>query len=338
MVSLSSIRSSNSLISTTLPAGLVGLFVGGTSGVGEAALKKFAQYAARPRAYFVGRSQEAADRILAECRALNPEGSYIFRKADVSLIRNVDEVCEEITTKEKVINILFLSCGVPSMDRSKTTEDIHLLAALNYYSRIRFIDNLLSLIQRAPALRRVVTVGGGGYESELDTTDFPALRVPQDKLRGHLTALVTLGLEAVARRAPDVSFVHDYPGTVRTKLLDYLPEGVLRTLEFMPIDESGERQLYIATSARFPAADRVDAVGVSLGEGIGVAIGTSGVVGSGMYSIGSDCEDVSPSVLELLGVMRRQGLVQEVRQHTEDEFRRAAIEGGHRVFQSSREP
>ncbi|KAI0553484.1 NAD(P)-binding protein [Xylaria curta] len=328
MVSLSSVRSSNSLISSNLPAGLVGLFVGGTSGVGEAALKKFAQYATRPRAYFVGRSQEAADRIVAECRSLNPAGSYVFRKADVSLIHNVDEVCEEIKTKEKAINILFLSCGVPSMDRSKTTEDIHLLAALNYYSRIRFIDNLLPLIQRAPVLRRVVTVGGSGYESELDTTDFPALRVSQDKLRGHLTALVTLGLEAVAQRAPDISFVHDYPGTVRTKLLDYLSEEVLRTLKFMPIDESGERQLYIATSARFPPADRVHTVGVPLGEGIEVATGTSGVVGSGMYSIASDCEDVSPTILELLGVMRRQGLVQEVRQHTEDEFHRAATGRG----------
>ncbi|KAI1752579.1 NAD(P)-binding protein [Xylaria castorea] len=328
MVSLSSIRSSNSLISSTLPTGLVALFVGGTSGVGEAALKKFAQYATCPRAYFVGRSQEAADRIVTECQALNPAGRYIFRKADVSLIRNVDKVCEEIKTKEKAINILFLSCGVPSMDRSKTTEEIHLLAALNYYSRIRFIDNLLPLIRRAPVLRRVVTVGGGGYESELDTTDFPALRVPQDKLRGHLTALVTLGLEAIAQRTPDVSFVHDYPGTVRTKLLDYLPEEVLRTLEFMPIDESGERQLYIATSARFPPADRVDTVGVPLGEEIGVATGTSGVVGSGMYSIGSDCENVSPTVLELLDTMRRRGLVREVRQHTEDEFRRTTIGRG----------
>jgi len=34
------------------------------------------------------------------------------------LIRVVDEVCEEIKAKEKALNILFLSAGVPSMDRS----------------------------------------------------------------------------------------------------------------------------------------------------------------------------------------------------------------------------
>lgn len=54
---------------------------------------------------------------MAECKALNPKGEYTFVKADVSLIRVVDEVCEEIKAKEKVINILFLSAGLPSMGR-----------------------------------------------------------------------------------------------------------------------------------------------------------------------------------------------------------------------------
>lgn len=128
MVSISSIRSSNSLISTSLPAGMVALFVGATSGIGEATLKKFAQYAIGPRVYFVGRSQEAADRITAECQALNPAGQYVFRKADVSLIKVVDEICEEVKAKEESINLLFLSCGVPSMDRSSKYLSLRLAA------------------------------------------------------------------------------------------------------------------------------------------------------------------------------------------------------------------
>jgi len=123
MVSLSNVQLSNSLISSTLPR-LVAVFVGATSGIGEITLKKFAKYSHQPRAYFVGRSQGAADRIVAECKALNPQGEYIFIKADVSLIRVVDKVCEEIMAKEKALNILFLSAGAPSMDRSST---IHLV-------------------------------------------------------------------------------------------------------------------------------------------------------------------------------------------------------------------
>ena len=118
MVILSEVQSSNSLISSTLPVNLVAVFVGATSGIGEITLKQFAKHTCQPRAYFIGRSQDAGDRIAAECKALNSEGEYIFVKADVSLICVVDEVCKEIKAKEKAINILFLSAGVPSMDRS----------------------------------------------------------------------------------------------------------------------------------------------------------------------------------------------------------------------------
>lgn len=112
MVTLSEVHASNAQIATALPPGLVAVFVGGTNGIGEAALLEFARHARQPRVYFVGRSQEAGDRIAAECRDLNPDGEFIFIKADLSLMRNVDDVCQEIKSKEKAINLLFLSCGV----------------------------------------------------------------------------------------------------------------------------------------------------------------------------------------------------------------------------------
>jgi short-subunit dehydrogenase len=111
MVSLPDVQSSNAQIATTLPAGLVAVFIGATNGIGEAALKEFARSARSPRAYFIGRSQEAAARITADCRQLNPDGEFIFIKADLSLIRNVDAVCRELQSKEASINLLFLSCG-----------------------------------------------------------------------------------------------------------------------------------------------------------------------------------------------------------------------------------
>jgi len=122
MVSLGAMRASNAQVATALLPGLVGVFIGATSGIGETSLKQFAKHSSRPRAYFVGRSQEAGDRILSECKALNPDGEYIFRKADVSLIRVVDDVCREIKSKEKAINILCLSPG----------------NLVNYTSKLRF--------------------------------------------------------------------------------------------------------------------------------------------------------------------------------------------------------
>jgi NADP-dependent 3-hydroxy acid dehydrogenase YdfG len=56
MVSLKDVQLSNSRIASELPSHLVAVFVGATSGIGEASLKKFAKYACQPRIYFVGRS------------------------------------------------------------------------------------------------------------------------------------------------------------------------------------------------------------------------------------------------------------------------------------------
>ena len=358
MVTLSQVQSSNSLISSTLPPNLVAVFVGATSGIGETTLKQFAKHARQPRAYFVGRSQDAGDRIIAECRMLNSEGEYIFVKADVSLIRVVDKVCEEIKAKEKAINILFLSAGAAVFDRrgkyifklhlqhvrkkghmtelvtTETSEHIHLLVALGYYSRTRFITNLLPLIQRASALRRVVTIAKGGSEGQLDSTDFQARRVPLRAIRGHLCTLISLGLESVARTAPDVSFVHADPGAVKTALFDRV-EGLLGVLiravifvvgywAFVPIEECGERQLYLATSARYPPASvgSDSGAGVPLGDGPDVARGITGEIGNGIYSVKSDGESASPAVRELLAGYRGQGMVEEVWRHTKSEFDR----------------
>lgn len=124
MVSLSEVQASNARIASTLPARLVAVFVGATSGIGETTLKQFAQHTKEPCVYFVGRSEEAGDRIRAECKNLNPEGEYNFIKADTSLIRNVDKICRDIKNKETSVNLLFLSSGVLIGRESKSTRTI----------------------------------------------------------------------------------------------------------------------------------------------------------------------------------------------------------------------
>ena len=128
MVSLSEVQSSNSLIPSTLPSGLVAVFVGATNGIGETTLKQFAKHTRKPRVYFIGRSQEAGDRIEAECKASNKDGEFVFIKADVSLIRVVDDICRDIKSKEKDINLLFLSQGtmVPHISMSTNQRSIQI--------------------------------------------------------------------------------------------------------------------------------------------------------------------------------------------------------------------
>jgi NADP-dependent 3-hydroxy acid dehydrogenase YdfG len=64
MVEKDKIRSSNQKLTTTLPSGLVAVFVGATNGIGEYTIKAFVKYTVKPRVYLVGRSKEAAERIV----------------------------------------------------------------------------------------------------------------------------------------------------------------------------------------------------------------------------------------------------------------------------------
>lgn len=121
MVNYAAVKASNALISDKLPPGLVAVFTGATSGIGEYTLLAFAKHAVKPRVYFVGRSREAADRIVSECKAVNPDGEFIFLQADASLIKNIDRVCDEIKAKEEKIDLLVMSQGTLSLTGSKSS-------------------------------------------------------------------------------------------------------------------------------------------------------------------------------------------------------------------------
>jgi short-subunit dehydrogenase len=120
MVLLSNIQQTNASATSKLPTGLVAVFAGATAGIGETALKAFAKHTVRPQIYYIGRSQEAGDRLQKELSEVNAEGSYVFIKKDMSLLKNVDEVCRDIKSKETVLNVLFLSQGTLKMGVGKS--------------------------------------------------------------------------------------------------------------------------------------------------------------------------------------------------------------------------
>ncbi|TVY86666.1 Oxidoreductase [Lachnellula willkommii] len=300
MVSLSVVQASNSKIATTFGPGSVAVFVGATSGIGETSLKQFARHSRAPRIYFIGRSQEAGDRIIGELEALNKQGTYIFVKADVSLIKVVDDVCRDIKSKERAINLLFLTQG-----------------SLHFHT--------------ATGLRRVVTVFAGTYEGPIYENDFQAREVPMMKARGHMVSMITLFLEAVAEKAPNVPFIHRYPGAVEGGLLRD-PQGaamyvmkvawkVVGPFITIPSLECGERHAFLATSSKYPAREGGDA-GVPLDGGIAIARGTDGEVGSGVYSVDQFGENAGPKVTAILSRFREEGMLEKVWVHTEEEFKR----------------
>jgi hypothetical protein len=89
----------------------------------------------------------------------------------------------------------------------------------------------------------------------------------------------------------------------------------------VPIDDCGERHLYLATSAKFPPREG-DNKGVRLGEGVATAAGADGTLGTGLYSVAQDCEGTTDRVVKLLGELRESGVGDALWKHTQEEFER----------------
>ncbi|KAI1309791.1 hypothetical protein F5Y03DRAFT_347396 [Xylaria venustula] len=333
MVSLQAIRDSNARIATNIPSGLVAVFVGATSGIGETTLRNLVQRAHQPRIYFIGRRETEGNRIQEELERINPEGEYHYLKYDASLLKSVDEACRYIRSRESAINLLFLTSGGLVFGK-QTDEGLNYQSALVYYCRTRFMINLLPQLRQACGLRRVITVLAGGKEGKIFTDDFQANQLGMLSVRGHATSMITLALSVLARQAPEVSFIHVYPSFVKTDsqrelkgigpaILNILFKTLLAYL-YVPINETGERQTYFATSARFPPieGERRDADGVARGEGIDVAVGVNGNVGGGVYSIDYKGEGTSQRVQELIKAYIEDGTANAVWQHTEEEYMR----------------
>ena len=115
MVNIADVRNSNSSLMEK-PPGMVALFVGGTSGIGKGTLMQFSKYANAPRVYIVGRCQNSATPLLKELQSLNPQGTFTFIESQISLIGNVDKVCEEIKKNEQKLDLIFLSPGYLSLE------------------------------------------------------------------------------------------------------------------------------------------------------------------------------------------------------------------------------
>jgi len=56
----------------------------------------------------VGRSEAKLLKIIGDLERINPQGSYVPIRAEISLLKNVDAACEEYKRKEKRLDLLFL--------------------------------------------------------------------------------------------------------------------------------------------------------------------------------------------------------------------------------------
>ena len=201
--------------------------------------------------------------------------------------------------------------------------------SLIYYSRIRFILNLMPLLLAAPQSAHVVSVYAAGLEAKLFKDDL-SLRNPKNysliNARSHNAYMTTMAFEHLAKQYQQLSFVHAFPGIVVTpsytdpgfpwwfKLLWRLFGPLIRRFQAISAEDSGSRTLFLGTS-RFASQRGLNSANK---PAEGVAKGTNGTLGSGAYAVGADSETVTSKAD--LQALRNEGFEGAVWEHTIQAF------------------
>ncbi|EXJ86141.1 hypothetical protein A1O1_06511 [Capronia coronata CBS 617.96] len=317
MVSLQTVQQSNARLAS-LPKGLVALFIGATSGIGQSALQHFAQHASAPRIYSVARPATVVshESLLNSLRQSNPTGTYNLITADVSLVSEIDKVVDAVAQKETKLDILFMSAGFMAFEgRRDTREGLDPSMSTRYYSRLYAVQRLLPLLDNAGVSSpRVVSVLAGGIEGPLNERDLD-LRDPAKwsiwNSSVHATTMGTLALERLARENPRLSIVHWYPGPVATPGLAKAAQFGMSPPNPMSMEETGARALFLATNDRYA----VQPGGlVSVPEGLEVAKRSGG----GIFLVDPLGEETNNE--SLLADLRARGVDEAVWRFTQRVF------------------
>ena len=266
MVAITEVRSANAALRNKHES-LTAVFAGATAGIGLATLRAFAKHIPEPKAIIVGRSRSKFESELQNLRSLNPKGQFTFLEADVSLIKNIDAVCEQIKKEVSSIDLLFTSQGYISFaGRENNADGLDNSISLRYYGRIRFIQNLLPIMSKNA---RAVTVLAGGQEGKIFEDDLDLERnYSVTNSAGHFAAMLSLTNDKLAEQNPERGFTHVFPGVVSTELLGNSATGVLGYFfrwVIQPIlslfatkpEEAGERMLYYGTSEQYATGSKI---------------------------------------------------------------------------------
>lgn len=173
----------------------------------------------------VGRNRTAADSIIAKLpQSSSHTRPHKFVQCDATLMRNVHAASSEILADHPKINFLVMSPGfMTTKGRDETEEGIDRKLAVHYYARWAFINDLMPALQKASEdgeEAKIFSVLGAGKGAEIGVEDLGLKKSYSGRKAGLAAPTYNdLMIEAFAERHPDLTFIHAFPGMVRTNIL-----------------------------------------------------------------------------------------------------------------------
>ena len=194
--------------------------------------------------------------------------------------------------------------------------------SVHYYSRIRFATNLLpqlTNVSKSGGLSRVVSVLAAGREGNLIIDDLSLKKhYSVSSCATHACTMNSFAVEELATANPGTTFIHAYPGIVKTNIgrdlgsiMKFAAESLMVLFRpfTVPLGESGERHLYAATSTNYPPKAKPNDSAV---------IGSAGIEGSGAYLVSWDGSPCGKD--KTMKEYRDQGMGKQIWDHTLEVF------------------
>ncbi|RDW89764.1 short-chain dehydrogenase-3 [Coleophoma cylindrospora] len=326
---------------------LVVVLVGGTTGIGSyvanSFAKSFASNGSKLRVYIVGRNATRAKAVMTYGETTSPGSDWRFIAAtDLALISEVDRSCAEIIRQETEaplhnkpsIDLLYMSHSYPILkERSTTSEGLDAFISTLYYSRMRFIMQLLPLLTASSLPGHAISIYAGGMEDGTSKGEFPIGCPPPETygvsgVRKHTCFMKNFMFEEFAERnVGKLSLTHIYPGLVDGPGF-YNPEmpkwfrvvwrlvKPLVSFYMTSASDCGDVMVYLATS-RYPAKGTLEGNQVS-GDGVEVAKSTLGELGGGSYAVGQRGDTVAKG--KSYEKVREEGMSKKIWDHTMETF------------------
>ncbi len=219
----------------------VALVTGGTDGIGKEIARGLVRRGVE--VVIVGRDADKGDRAVAELREAGDNPRLTFLAADLSLMREVHRLADQVERRWPRLHYLVHSAGVVLGRRVLTAEGIETNFAVTYLARFALTLHLLPHLEaggRKGAAARIVLIGGAArngailFDDVNLTQDFSTLRAIWQACEAQDVFTVELGRRrAVAEPEPRVTITCLKIGVVRTNIRKTFPWWMKRLVPLL---------------------------------------------------------------------------------------------------------
>ena len=244
------------------------LVTGGTAGLGQGAIKSFAQHNPA-HIFFTGRNVKAANALTDGVKRTSPGVPITFIECDHTSLASIQDCARSIKAQASRLDILMCNAGVMALPSGTTKDGYELQFGINHLSHALLIKLLLPLLLSTASLPgadvRIINMTSIAYQqAPPQGIEFSTLKSAQETLGrmipgpkwsryGQSKLAQMLYSQEIAKHYPQLTSVSVHPGIIKTGLFDNvslmtkLPALISNVGKTTPVEQGPYNQLWAAT-------------------------------------------------------------------------------------------